>query len=322
MQINDIKEMVVQEFQVMDEFILQSLRSGTTLVNEIGRHLIQSGGKRLRPLVLLILAKACGYQGKQDIELAAVIEFIHTVTLLHDDVVDEAHLRRGKKTANALWGNEAAILVGDFIHSRAYQIIVKFQNHQIIQILADATNVIAEGEVLQLMERNNPEMSEGAYLTIIRGKTAKLFEVASLLGALLANASSNIQEAATLYGMHLGTAYQLIDDMLDYASTASITGKDNGNDLAEGKLTLPVIHAIQNGKPHDVRILKRAIKEGRAEDFEEVKKIIERTGSIDYTVNFAKVEAKRAQDALAVLPESSFKEAAKAIAQFTVERTS
>ncbi len=322
MQFNAIKELVTENFQAVDDFILKSLHSSLNLINDIGKHLVQGGGKRVRPLVLLLIAKACGYKGKQDIDLATVIEFIHTATLLHDDVVDNSHLRRGRQTANTVWGNKAAILVGDFIYSRAFQILTSVANQRVMQIMAETTNTMAEGEVLQLIDRHNPEITEGIYLNIIRSKTAKLFEAATQLGAVLSNATPSIQQAMALYGMHLGTAFQLIDDMMDYQASPSQTGKNIGNDLAEGKVTLPLIHAIQNGNAADVRLIKHAIQERKTEDLPAVQKAIERTGSIAYTVRFAQIEVKRAQEALLQLPASVYREGAHALAQFALERTS
>jgi octaprenyl-diphosphate synthase len=322
MPLNAIKALVEESFTGVNELILRALHSQTNLINDVGRHIVQGGGKRLRPLVLLLVAKACGYEGKEDISLAAIIEFIHTATLLHDDVVDHAELRRGRQTANNIWGNEAAVLVGDFLYSRAMQMMIPFENKALMQIVADAVNVMSEGEILQLLDRHNHTLNEGAYLNIIQAKTAKLFEAAATLGALLPNATATIQSAMAHYGMHLGIAFQLMDDVLDYQSPMGSTGKNLGNDLAEGKVTLPLIHVMQQGTAKDVILIKQAMQAGIDHDlFLAVQKVIEKMGSLEYTVGFAQREIKRAIDMLKKLPASPYREALKALAQFAVERT-
>lgn len=323
MPLNAIKGLVQKQFEAVNTLVLQSLQSQANLVNDIGRHIVQSGGKRLRPLVLLLIGKAFDYRGEEDIRLAAVIEFIHTATLLHDDVVDHAELRRGQQTANHVWGNEAAVLVGDFLYSRAIQMMVSCENPLLMQTVADAVNVMSEGELLQLLDRHNNDLTEGAYLNIIQSKTAKLFEAASVLGAILGNQTASTQVSMARYGMHLGTAFQLMDDVLDYKASMSTLGKKPGNDLLEGKVTLPLIHAIQQGSPKDVRQIKQILQATGPdqESFGVIQKLIEKTGSLAYTLTFAKSEAKRAIEALKKLPPSVYTEGLKALAQFSVDRT-
>ncbi len=235
------------------------------LINELGRYIINSGGKRLRPLLVLLAARACGYQGKQHLELAAVIEFIHTATLLHDDVVDASDLRRSNQTANAIWGNEAAVLVGDFLYSRSFEMMVSIGSMRVMEILSTTTNIIAEGEVLQLLNCHDPDTTEERYRDVIRYKTAKLFEASAQLGAVLGKQPQTIEQAMARYGMHLGTAFQLIDDALDYGSSGDDIGKNIGDDLAEGKPTLPLIHAMRNGTPEQVEAIRQAIENGGLE---------------------------------------------------------
>ncbi len=322
MSLNAIKALVEESFTDVNDLVLGALHSQTNLINEVGRHIVQGGGKRLRPLVLLLIAKACGYEGKEDISLAAIIEFIHTATLLHDDVVDHAELRRGRQTANHIWGNEAAVLVGDFLYSRAMQMMIVFENKALMKIVADAVNVMSEGEILQLLDRHNNNLSEGAYLNIIQAKTAKLFEAAAALGAMVSNATTSIQSAMANYGMHLGIAFQLMDDVLDYQAPIGSTGKNLGNDLAEGKMTLPLIHVMQQGEPQELNLIKQSMQTGADPDlFLAVQKILKKRGSFEYTVNFAEREIKRANEMLKKLPASPYREALKALAQFAVERT-
>lgn len=327
MPLNTIKALVETSFEAVNALILESVDSQTNIIDTIGRHLIQNGGKRLRPLVLLLSAEACEYKGKHHVLLAAVIEFIHTATLLHDDVVDHAELRRGQQTANQIWGNEAAVLVGDFLFSRAIQMMVSLENVPLMRIVADTVNIMSEGEILQLLDRHNQNLTEGAYLHIIQAKTAKLFETASVLGAMLAESTPEIQTAMAHYGMHLGTAFQLMDDVLDYQASASSMGKMPGNDLIEGKCTLPLIHALQNAEPKEIILIQDAMQDIRHSDksqeqsFLVVQQALEKTKSLDYTIAFARREAKRAKDALKPLPHSSYKEGLTALAEFAVNRT-
>lgn len=320
MQFDDIKALVVHDFQGVDSQLMACLHSKASIINDLGRHIIQGGGKRLRPLVVLLIARACGYTGKHHTELATIIELIHTATLLHDDVVDNARLRRGQQTANHLFGNEAAVLVGDFLYSKAFQLMLKATTPAMMKVLADATNMMAEGEALQLMDRHNPATSEGNYLNIIRSKTAKLFETAAHLGALVAEADEKHQKAMARYGLHLGTAFQLIDDLLDYQIHSKQTGKAAGSDLAEGKITLPLIYLLQNGSPAEIHLVREAIQSNGQQHLEKIQKMIETSGALQYTMRFARVEIDRAQKELESLPESAYREGAKALAQFALER--
>jgi octaprenyl-diphosphate synthase len=290
------------------------------LINELGRYIVNSGGKRLRPLLVLLAARACGYQGEHHLELAAVIEFIHTATLLHDDVVDASELRRSNQTANAIWGNEAAVLVGDFLYSRAFEMMVSVGSMRVMEILARTTNVIAEGEVLQLLNCHDPDTSEERYRDVIRYKTAKLFEASSRLGAVLGKQPQSVERAMARYGMHLGTAFQLVDDALDYGSSGNNIGKNIGDDLAEGKPTLPLIHAMRNGTTEQVRVIREAIQNGGLEHIDLVLEAIESTNAIAYTAQSAQQEADLAIEALAELPASPYKEALYGLAEFSVNR--
>jgi len=323
MQFDAIKALVAEDFEAVSALILSSLHSKASIINDLGRYLLNNGGKRLRPLVLLLVARACGYLGQQHVELATVIELIHTATLLHDDVVDHAELRRDRQTANRVFGNEAAILVGDFLYAKAFQIMTHVASPQILKVVSDTTSFMAEGEALQLMRSHNPDTSESHYLNIIRSKTAKLFEAASWIGALLANADETIQQAVALYGTHLGTAFQLIDDLFDYRSDSLETGKSAGSDLRGGKVTLPLIYILQHGTPAEIHLVRTAIaiKEEGNSLFPEIQSLVESSGALQYTMEFARHEAKRAELALSTLPESIYCEGAKSLAQFAFERT-
>lgn len=320
MQLDPIKALVTEDFQAVNALMVHSLRSEASIIDDLGHYLIQSGGKRLRPLILLLIARACGTQGTQPISLATVIELIHTATLLHDDVVDDSPLRRGQKTANSVWGNEAAVLVGDFLYSKAFQILMNVENLRAMKILADATNQMAEGEALQLLERHNPETTEGAYLKVIRCKTAKLFEASAQIAAVLANTSPELEQNLAQYGMHLGTAFQLIDDVLDYEGRPSQTGKSVGNDLAEGKMTLPLIQVLENANAREGRIVREAIRSGDPAQLATIQAMIHRSGALEYTRHYAKIEAERAQKALSFLDPSPYRDAAHALADFAICR--
>jgi octaprenyl-diphosphate synthase len=319
--ISDIRQLVQADARAVDKLILERLRSDVALINELGHYIINSGGKRLRPLLVLLAARACGYQGHHHIELAAVIEFIHTATLLHDDVVDASDLRRGNQTANAIWGNEAAVLVGDFLYSRSFEMMVSVGSMQIMDILSHTTNVIAEGEVLQLLNCHDPNTTEARYRDVIRYKTAKLFEASSQLGAVLGKQPAHIERAMARYGMHLGTAFQLIDDALDYGSSGEDIGKNIGDDLAEGKPTLPLIHAMRHGNSEQIAVIRQAIENGGLEQIETVLEAIESTQAIAYTAQSAQKEADTAIEALAELPASPYKEALYGLAEFSVNRS-
>jgi len=291
------------------------------LINQLGGYIVHSGGKRLRPLLVILAARALGYAGDQHITLAAIIEFIHTATLLHDDVVDASALRRGQATANSVFGNEASVLTGDFLYSRAFEMMVDVGNMRVMEILAHTTNTIAEGEVLQLLNCHDPDVTEQQYFRVIYGKTAKLFEAAARLGAVLCGAADDVEQAMAAYGMHLGNAFQLIDDVLDYSADSATLGKNVGDDLAEGKPTLPLIHALRTGTAGQQQRIREAIREGGLAHIAEVLDAIESTGANAYTARRAENEAERAIQALIAIPESPFKQALLDLARFSVHRT-
>jgi len=321
MQLEEIRALVTEDLQRVDQTIVQRLASDIVLVNQVSQYIIGAGGKRLRPLSVVLAARACGHQGQKHVPAAAIIEFIHTATLLHDDVVDASELRRGRDTANAVWGNEASVLVGDFLYSRAFQMMVSVQNMRVMEILAQATNTIAEGEVKQLLNIHNTETTEEVYLDVIRSKTAKLFESAAQLGAVLAGRPAEEEQALAAYGMYLGTAFQLIDDALDYSSTAEELGKNIGDDLAEGKPTLPLLYTMHNGNEEQRALIRSVIEEGGKDRINEVIAAIESTGAIAYTSRSAQIEADKAIAQLAILPDSPYKEALVTLARFAVSRS-
>ncbi len=304
----------------VDQVIRTRLHSDVALVNQVGEYIIGSGGKRLRPALVILSAQAFGYQGKLHHDLAAVVEFIHTATLLHDDVVDESELRRGRETANAMFGNAASVLVGDFLYSRAFQMMVEANDMRVMQTLADATNVIAEGEVLQLLNCNNADVDASNYLDVIHRKTAKLFEAAMRLGAILGKQNPIIEAAAARYGMHLGTAFQLVDDVLDYSGNAQEIGKNLGDDLAEGKPTLPLIYAMQHGNSQQAGVIRAAIEQGDINRFDEVLKIVQLTGALDYTRKQAQHEADLARAELANVPDTQYKRSLLELADLAASR--
>lgn len=304
----------------VDQVIRARLHSDVALVRQVAEYIIAGGGKRLRPVLVLLTAGALGYTGRLHYELAAVIEFIHTATLLHDDVVDESELRRGRETANAMFGNAASVLVGDFLYSRAFQMMLVTNDMRVMQVLADATNIIAEGEVLQLMNCRNVDIEPEEYLQVIRFKTAKLFEAAARLGAMLGGASVDIEERLACYGMHLGTAFQLIDDVLDYSGEEVVTGKRLGDDLAEGKPTLPLIHVMQKGTPSQAACVREAIVTGGRDDFESVLDAIRETDALAVTRRYAEAEVDKAISALAPIKASNYREALLELASFAVVR--
>ena len=304
----------------VNDVIRQQLHSEVPLVNQIADYIISAGGKRIRPALVIMMAKAFGYQGTDHHALAAVVEFIHTATLLHDDVVDESALRRGRATTNALFGNAASVLVGDFVYSRAFQIMVSIDDMRVMRILADATNVIAEGEVLQLLNMHDPEVTEARYLQVIRSKTAKLFESAAQLGALVAGASETDIEAAAEYGRSLGTAFQLIDDVLDYSGDATETGKNVGDDLREGKPTLPLIHLMHHGSAEQRALVRSCIENGDEQHFDAILAAISQSGALDYTRRAAENSAQQAAHAIAALPDSPYKNSLLDLCTFAVDR--
>lgn len=300
--------------------IRRQLYSEVPLVNQVSEYIISAGGKRIRPVLVLLIANAYAYKGTNHHSLAAVIEFIHTATLLHDDVVDESSLRRGKETANALFGNAASVLVGDFLYSRAFQMMVAVGNARVMQIVADATNVIAEGEVLQLLNMHNPDVNEEDYLRVIRSKTAKLFEAAAQLGALISGADEAGIEAAGEYGRSLGTAFQLIDDVLDYSGNAAEIGKNVGDDLREGKPTLPLIYLMENGTAEQRELVRTCIENGDEQHFDQILAAITSSGALDYTRQEAQKAARRAADAVQSLPDSKYKNSLLELSTFAVDR--
>ena len=298
--------LIAQDMREVDKVIAQRLDSGVPLVGQVSRYIIAAGGKRLRPALLLLSCGALGFKGTQRFNLAAVVEFIHTATLLHDDVVDDSALRRGNATANETFGNPASVLVGDFLYSRAFQMMVDAQNMRIMQVLADATNVIAEGEVMQLMNMHNAALDEAGYVQVIRSKTAKLFEASARVGAILAGSAPDMEEACAEYGQALGTAFQIIDDILDYTGDAEVMGKNLGDDLREGKTTLPLISAMQRGTDDERATVKRAIETGDPNLLAEVVSIVKRTGALEVARQAARLEATRAVTAAQRLPESLY----------------
>ncbi|BBE50581.1 Octaprenyl diphosphate synthase [Ferriphaselus amnicola] len=320
MSIDAIKELLASDMSIVDSVIRDRLHSDVALVNQVGEYIVNSGGKRLRPALVVLSAKAFGYQGKFHYDLAAVVEFIHTATLLHDDVVDESDLRRGRATASALFGNAASVLVGDFLYSRAFQMMVQVNDMRVMQTLADATNLIAEGEVLQLLNCHDADVDVENYMRVIHCKTAKLFEAAMRLGAILGKVDAAHEQSAAAYGMHLGTAFQLVDDVLDYSADEQETGKHLGDDLAEGKPTLPLIYAMKHGTAEQAGVVRRAIEEGDIDSFPQVLEIIRQTGALEHTRQQAQREAEAACAALANLPESSFKATLITLANFSATR--
>jgi octaprenyl-diphosphate synthase len=319
--IEAIRTFIAADMEAVDRVIRTRLHSEVALIRQVAEYIISGGGKRLRPALLILSAGAFGYRGTHHHELAAVIEFIHTATLLHDDVVDESALRRGRPTANSLFGNSASVLVGDFVYSRSFQIMVGLENMRVLKVLADATNVIAEGEVLQLMNCNNPDIDEQGYLQVIRYKTAKLFEAATRLGAILGGASQEEENAIATYGIHLGTAFQLIDDVLDYSGDHTTTGKNVGDDLAEGKATLPLIYAMRKGTSEQAAMIRRAIEQGGLADLSAVLAAIEQSGAIAYAREQAHTESRTACVALARLPDTPYRAHLLQLAEFAVTRT-
>jgi octaprenyl-diphosphate synthase len=310
--------------RAVDGVISERLDSGMPLVGQVARYIINAGGKRLRPALLLLISGALGYTGKHRHSLAAVVEFIHTSTLLHDDVVDDSKLRRGRPTANESFGNPASVLVGDFLYSRAFQMMVEAQSMRIMEVLAEATNVIAEGEVQQLMNMHDPDLDEAGYLHVIRSKTAKLFEASARCGAILAGADTRLEEASAIYGQALGTAFQMIDDVLDYAGDAAVMGKNLGDDLREGKTTLPLIAAMQRGTPKERQLIRQAIENGAddADVLAQVVAIVQRTGALDVARAAAQSEAERAIAAAKMLPANLHSASLVQLATQLLERQS
>ena len=310
---------VENEFSEVNKLIVSQLHSDVGLVENIGHYIIDAGGKRLRPVVVLLSALANGYQGVDHLKMAAVIEFIHTATLLHDDVVDVASLRRGRQTANAQWGNAPSVLVGDFLYSRAFQMLVEIEDMPIMSVMANATNVISEGEVQQMANAGNPDISEEIYRQVIYRKTAKLFEAAAQIGACLAGKN---QDAMIAYGKHLGLAFQIADDVLDYQGDIEVTGKNIGSDLAEGKMTLPLIFARDNARPEDASLIRKAITDKTADDFGAILAVVNTSGGFSYSRQQAAKEVELAKHALAGMPDGDYKRVLLDLAEFSISRVS
>ncbi|HEY9120549.1 MAG TPA: octaprenyl diphosphate synthase [Marinobacter sp.] len=317
-----IYDTVADDFSRVNDLIIKRLSSDVPLVEKIAHYIIESGGKRLRPLLVLLSSRALGYEQDDHLKLAAVIEFLHTATLLHDDVVDTSDMRRGRSTANAKWGNAPSVLVGDFLYARAFEMMVELQNLRIMDVLSHATAVIAEGEVLQLMNVKNPDVSEEKYMEVIHNKTAMLFEAASHTGALLAGANEDREQALSAYGKHLGLAFQLVDDVLDYRGDAEAMGKNVGDDLAEGKTTLPLIYAMAEGSDDEKQLIRQAIRKGGLDDLPRILQIVNRSGALEYTMEKAREQAALAAACLKAIPESDHKEALVMLTEIAVARVS
>jgi len=321
MDISHIRELIADDMQATDRLILKRLRSDVVLINQIGAYIVNSGGKRLRPMIVLLAARACGYSGQNHIDLAAIIEFIHTATLLHDDVVDASEMRRNRETANAVWGNEASVLVGDFLYSRAFEMMVDVGQMPVMDILSHATNRIAEGEVLQLLNVHNPDATESDYMEVIKRKTATLFEAGARLGGVISGVEAEQEQAMSDYGLHLGIAFQLVDDALDYNSSNQDIGKNIGDDLAEGKPTLPLIQAMKLADAEQRKRLQAIVENGGLDEIDFVMEMIHSTDGIPYTERLARSEAELAKSALQKIPDSPYRAALAGLADFSVART-
>ncbi|WP_077285541.1 octaprenyl diphosphate synthase [Cognaticolwellia aestuarii] len=322
MNIKNIQTLAQQDMTAVNDLIFSKLHSDVALINQLGVYIVNGGGKRMRPLLTVLAARAIGYQGSEHLQLAAIVEFIHTSTLLHDDVVDESNMRRGRETANAMFGNSASVLVGDFLYSRSFQMMSELNNLRIMDILSDATNIIAEGEVLQLMNCNDPDTTEDSYMQVIYCKTAKLFEAATRLAAVIANQDQATELAMLNYGKHLGTAFQLVDDIMDYTADAQEMGKNVGDDLAEGKPTLPLLYAMAHGNEQQRKMIRSAIENGDGMDhLNDILAAMKQTGSLVYTQKKAELEADKAINAIADLPETDYKQALISLAHIAANRS-
>ena len=317
----NLRQLLAADMKIVDAVIRQRLHSDVALIEQVAEYIIGAGGKRMRPMLVLLAAGALGYRGSDQHELAAIVEFIHTATLLHDDVVDESELRRGRETANALFGNSASVLVGDFLYSRSFQMMVGLNNMRVMQVLADTTNTIAEGEVLQLLNAHDPDTDEERYFTVIRYKTAELFQAAARLGAIVANATPQQEQSMAALGLHLGLAFQLIDDLLDYSGAIEQTGKNVGDDLAQGKVTLPLIRAMACANDSERLLIRQAIKDGGRVALPQIVRIVHATGALDYVKQRAEAEADAAKFALNAFPNSNFTECLLKLCEFAVART-
>ena len=321
MNFNEISDLMADDMANIDALILRRLSSDVVLVNQLGYYIVNSGGKRLRPMLVALVARALNYSGDQHINLAAVIEFIHTATLLHDDVVDESDMRRGKETANEVFGNAASVLVGDYLYSRSFQMMVEVGEMKVMEVLSNATNTIAEGEVMQLMNVNEPDTSIERYMDVIRYKTATLFEAGCEIAGIISDVDASVIKGLKAYGLHLGNAFQLVDDALDYMADEKELGKQLGDDLAEGKPTLPLILAMQKSAPEEKALIRQAIEEGKSDEFEQITAIIRATGALDETLAAAAEEIVKAKAALDVLESSDYKTALESIAELSLKRT-
>ncbi|MBA6354688.1 MULTISPECIES: octaprenyl diphosphate synthase [unclassified Colwellia] len=322
MDIKHIQALAQKDMTAVNNVIYSQINSDVALINQLGVYIVNAGGKRMRPMLTVLAARAFGYQGNDHISIAAIIEFIHTATLLHDDVVDESNMRRGRETANALFGNSASVLVGDFLYTRSFQMMTKLGNMRIMDILSDTTNIVAEGEVLQLMNCNDPNTTEESYFQVIYCKTAKLFEAATRLAAVIAGQDEKIEKAMQEYGKYLGTAFQLVDDIMDYTADAKAMGKNIGDDLAEGKPTLPLLYAMKHGNAQQKQLISDAIEHCNGmEHLDEILAAMEQTGSLVYTQKQAEREADKAIDALKILPESEHKQALISLAHIAANRS-
>ncbi|WP_257288099.1 octaprenyl diphosphate synthase [Endozoicomonas sp. SESOKO2] len=318
---HSFQTVVSEDFALVNQCIAEQLHSDVVMVSKIGQYIIQSGGKRLRPLLVLLTARATGFRGHDHISLAAIIEFLHTATLLHDDVVDQSDLRRGRDTVNALWGNAPSVLVGDFLYSRAFQMMVGLDNMKLLRILSDATNIIAEGEVMQLMNINDASVTEEQYMDVIRCKTAMLFEASTHTAATLSGVDSEVEQSLRDYGHHLGMAFQLVDDLLDYEGDSEDMGKNLGDDLAEGKPTLPLIFALSEGTPEQKALVRDAIEQGGLDKIDQVVEAVRSCGALNYTSLKAREQSDKAITCLQALPDSEFRDAMEDLARFAVART-
>ncbi len=322
MDLNQIQKLAQADMTAVNELIYSQLQSDVALINQLGIYIVNAGGKRMRPMLTVLAARALAYNGSQHIDIAAIIEFIHTATLLHDDVVDESDMRRGRETANALFGNSASVLVGDFLYTRSFQMMTKLGKMKIMDVLSDATNIVAEGEVLQLMNCNDASTTEQSYMQVIYCKTAKLFEAATRLAAVVAEQPANVEQAMLDYGKYLGTAFQLVDDIMDYTADAKEMGKNVGDDLSEGKPTLPLLYAMQHGNAQQAALIKEAIETGNGmNNLDAILAAMEETGSLRYTQKIAEQEADKAIKALSLLPESEYKQALIALAHIAANRS-
>ena len=318
--LEDLKALTDGDMQRVNQVIIEHLASEVVLINQLGQHIILSGGKRLRPMLVVLSARACNYRGEHDALLAAVVEFIHTATLLHDDVVDDSDMRRGQQTASTIWGNEAAVLVGDYLYSRAFQMMVIADSMPIMDLLANTTNTIAQGEVMQLLNIKDPDTSEARYHEVIYAKTACLFEAACRIGAQLGGADAAIEQLLQAYGKHLGIAFQLVDDALDYSAESNQLGKNVGDDLAEGKPTLPLIYAMEHGDAAQRSLIRSAIEQGSADNFDAIHQAIWDTGALQYTLDQAQAQADQAKQAIAALADNEYRQALMFLADYAVER--